>query len=160
MTAGVGPTVDEFSELPNPVREAMVLVSVWNEELRDEREVSVNRLTPAHIAKFTRALRARLLDTASGFGKAYPNLLVDEVRLDGSERRIKGSYRALARAITLSKEAKPDAVPSFAPEWRPHGKPNQPRLSSGSPKPSYGRDGAGCSDPFRYAATNGLTTVS
>ena len=93
-------------------------------ELRDKREVSVNRLTPAQIAKFTRALRARLLDTASGFGKAYLNLLVDEVRLDGSERRIKGSYRALARAITLSKEAKPDAMPSFVPEWRPHGDSN------------------------------------
>lgn len=74
-----------------------------------------------HIAKFTRALRVRLLDTASGFGKAYLNLLVDEIRLDGNELRIKGSYRALARAITLSREAKPDAVPSFVPEWRPHG---------------------------------------
>ena len=34
------------------------------------------------------ALRARLLDTASGFGKAYLNLLVDEIRLDGKGRPI------------------------------------------------------------------------
>src|SRR3990172_9723723 len=43
--------------------------------LRNKWDVSVNHLTPAHIAKFTRALKARLLDTASGFGKAYLNLL-------------------------------------------------------------------------------------
>jgi len=43
------------------------------------------------------------LGTASGFGKAYLNLLVDEVRLDGSELRIKGSCSAFARAVTLSK---------------------------------------------------------
>ena len=53
MTAGVGPTVDEFSELPNPVREAMVLVSVWNEELRDERETK-------RMEAFLKAKRKRL----------------------------------------------------------------------------------------------------
>ena len=89
-------------------------------ELRDEREVSVNRLTPAHIAKFTRALRARLLDTASGFGKAYPNLLVDEVRLDGSERRIKGSYRALARATSRYRKKRSRMR---CPAWRRSGVP-------------------------------------
>ena len=64
------------------------------------------------------------MDTASGFGKAYLNLLVDEVRLDGSELRIKGSYGALARAVMLSKEEKPGMVPSFVPDWRPHGDSN------------------------------------
>jgi hypothetical protein len=48
------------------------------------------------------------------------NLLVDEVRLDGSKLHIKGSYGALARAIKLSKEGKLGEVPSFVPEWRPH----------------------------------------
>ena len=61
------------------------------------------------------------MDTASGFGKAYLNLLVDEVRLDGSKLHIKGSYGALARAITLAKEGKLVEVPSFVPEWRSHG---------------------------------------
>ena len=81
-------------------------------------EVPLNRLTPAHVQKFTRALRTRLLDTVSGFGKAYLNLLVDEIRLDGNELHIKGSDRALARAVSLSKEGKLGEVPSFVPEWR------------------------------------------
>ena len=53
----------------------------------------------------------------SGFGKAYLNLLVDEIRLDGNELRVQGSYRALARAVSLSKVGKLDAVPSFVSAW-------------------------------------------
>lgn len=86
--------------------------------LRDKWEVALNKLTPVHILKFTRALRTRLLDTASRFGKAYLNLLVDDIRLDGNELHVKGSYRALVRAVSLSKEGKLDIVPSFVPEWR------------------------------------------
>ncbi|MBI4192946.1 MAG: recombinase zinc beta ribbon domain-containing protein [Betaproteobacteria bacterium] len=86
--------------------------------LRDQWAVPLNKLAPAHVQKFTRGLRSRLLDTASGFGKAYINLLVDEIRLDGNKLHIQGSYRALARAVSLSKEGKLDTVPSFVPEWR------------------------------------------
>lgn len=86
--------------------------------LRDKWEVPLNKLAPVHVQKFTGALRARLLDTASGFGKAYINLLVDEIRLDESNLHIQGSYRALARAVSLSKEGKLGTVSSFVPEWR------------------------------------------
>ena len=60
--------------------------------LRDKWEVPHNELAPVHVPKFTRALRARLLDTTSGFGKAYLNLLVDEIRLDGDELHMQSSY--------------------------------------------------------------------
>jgi hypothetical protein len=43
---------------------------------------------------------------------------VDEIRLDGNELHVKGNYRALARAVSLSKEGKLGEVPSFVPEWR------------------------------------------
>ena len=68
--------------------------------------------------------RVRLLDTTPGFGEANLNMLVDEVRLDGNELHIKGSYGALARAVTLSRKGKLGEVPSFVPEWRPHGDSN------------------------------------
>ena len=86
--------------------------------LRDKWEVPLNKLTPVHVQKFTRVLRTRFLDTESGFGKAYLNLLVNEIRLDGNELHIRGSYRALARAVSLSREGKLGNVPSFVPEWR------------------------------------------
>ena len=99
-----------------------VLVAIAT--LRDQWEVPLNKLAPVHVRKFAGALRTRLLDRASGFGKAYINLLVDEIRLDGSKLHIQGSYRALARAVSLSKEGKLDTVPSFVPEWRPEDESN------------------------------------
>ncbi len=98
--------------------------------LRYKWEVPLNKLTPAHVQKFTHALRTRLLDTTSGFGKAYLNLLVDEIRLDGNELHVKGSYRALARAVSLLKGGKLGAVPSFVPEWRARGDSNPLPLGS------------------------------
>ena len=77
-----------------------------------------------HVRKFAGALRTRLLDRDSGFGKAYINLLVDEICLDGSKLYIRGSERALARAVSLSKDGKLDAVSSFVPEWRPEDESN------------------------------------
>ena len=105
-------------------------VLVASAALRDKWEVPLNKLTPLHIQKFTTALRTRFLDTASGFGKAYLNLLVDEIRLDGNELHIRGSYRALARAVSLSKEGKLSEVPSFVPEWRARTDSNRLPLGS------------------------------
>ena len=114
-------TLQERSQKLQARRQDVLVASA---ALRDKWEVPLNKLTTAHVQKFTRALRARLLDTTSGFGKAYLNLLVDEIRLDGNELHVKGSYRALARAVSLSKEGKLDTVPSFVPEWRPQGDSN------------------------------------
>ena len=114
-------TLQERSQKLQARRQDVLVASA---ALRDKWEVPLNRLTPAHVQKFTRALRTRLLDTTSGFGKAYLNLLVDEMRLDGNELYIKGSHRALARAVSISKEGKPGEVPSFVPEWRPEDESN------------------------------------
>jgi len=108
-------TLQERSQKLQARRQDVLVASA---ALRDKWEVPLNKLTPAHVQKFTRALRTRLLDTTSGFGKAYLNLLVDEIRLDGNELHIQGSYRALARAVSLAKEGKLDTVPSYIPEWR------------------------------------------
>ena len=58
---------------------------------------------------------------------------MDEIRLDSNELHIRGSYRALARAVTLSKEEKLDEVPSLVPEWRARDDSNvRPLPSEGS----------------------------
>jgi DNA invertase Pin-like site-specific DNA recombinase len=94
-----------------------ILVAIAS--LREKWQLPLSTITPAQVERFARALQTRLLDTASGFGKAYLNLLVDEIRLDGNELRIQGNYGALARAVSLSKEGKLDKVPSFVPVWHP-----------------------------------------
>jgi hypothetical protein len=51
-------------------------------------------------------------------GKAYLRLLVDEIRLEGDELKIRGSYRRLADAMGLMEKMKLGEVPSFIPDWR------------------------------------------
>ncbi len=114
-------TLQERSQKLQARRQDVLVASA---ALRDKWNIPATKLTPKHIEKFTQALRERLLDTGSGFGKAYVNLLLDEIRLDGNVLRIKGSYSALARAVTLSRQGKLEQVPSFVPEWRPQGDAN------------------------------------
>lgn len=78
-------TLQEYSQKRQARRQDVLAAST---ELRDKWEVPLNKRAPAHVQKFTRVLRARLLDTGSGFGKAYLNLRVDEIRLDGDKLHI------------------------------------------------------------------------
>src|SRR5262249_24444040 len=91
---------------------------------RDRGQLALTKLSPKQITTFCTALRDRLLDPNAGFGKAYVNLLVDEIRLEGDKLNVRGSYDALAQAIGLGKMGKREGVPSFIPDWRPHGDSN------------------------------------
>ena len=108
-------TLQERSQKLHARRQDVLVASA---SLRNRWKVPLDKLRPAHIHKFTGALRTRFLDRASGFGKAYLNLLVNDIRLDGNTLRIQGSYRALAGAVSISREGKLGEVPSFIQEWR------------------------------------------
>lgn len=71
------------------------------------------------LEAFTKALRSKLLDRPSGFGKEYLKLLVSEIRINGHQAVITGSYSALAHAIDESKMDSLDRVPRFVPNWLP-----------------------------------------
>ena len=60
-----------------------------------------------NINALSRALRSKLLDRESRFGKEYLKLLVNEIRINGDEAQISGSYAVLAGAIA---EIKKDTV--------------------------------------------------
>jgi len=87
-------------------------------KLTDRQRLTLQRVTAAKIETFCRVLKARLSDATSGFGKAYLRLLVEEIRLEGDELKIRGSYRRLADAVGLMESMKLGEVPSFIPEWR------------------------------------------
>jgi site-specific DNA recombinase len=70
------------------------------------------------LEAFTKALRNRLLDRSSGFGKEYLKLLVNEIRIKDNQAEITGSYSALAHAVTESNSTL-QRVPSFVPNWLP-----------------------------------------
>ena len=85
--------------------------------LKRQREMPTDLLKPQHIKAFSKALRAKLLDRNSRFGKDYLKLLVNEIKIVGNEAHISGSYDALAYAIAETKKGAPQRVPTFVSNW-------------------------------------------
>jgi primosomal protein N'' len=51
--------------------------------IRRQKEMPQQLLSSRNVAAFCQALKARLFDRSSGFGKRYLRLLVDEIRVMG-----------------------------------------------------------------------------
>jgi len=81
---------------------------------RQKVHMPANAISKRQINAFCNALKSRLMDKESGFGKRYLSLLVDEVRVEGKEATMRGSHAALAHALSTSS----GGVPSFMTEWR------------------------------------------
>ena len=79
----------------------------------------IKQLGSKNIDRFCKALKIRLQDQASNFGKEYLKLLVDEIRVEGKEIRIRGSYAALAGVIDKTKVDNSSRVPTFGNVWLP-----------------------------------------
>jgi hypothetical protein len=93
-------------------RQELLILSAGYRRQQKLPDIKQNQLTA-----FTKALRTKLLDRKSGFGKEYLKLLVSEIRIKGNQAEITGSYSALAHAIDESKIGSLDKVPSFVPNW-------------------------------------------
>ncbi len=76
-------------------------------------------LSAKHVKAFCAALRAKMLDARSEFGKRYLKLLVDEIRVEGNTVVMRGSYGALARAMGTKNLGTDAEVPRFGLEWLP-----------------------------------------
>jgi len=69
--------------------------------IKRQKEMPQQFLSSGHVSAFCQALKSRLLDRSSGFGKRYLRLLVDEIRVEGKAVKIRGSYSALAQAVGI-----------------------------------------------------------
>ncbi|MCC7487748.1 MAG: zinc ribbon domain-containing protein [Burkholderiales bacterium] len=87
-------------------------------KLRDRQALAVRRVNANTVDAFCAALKDRFNDPASGLGKAYLRLLVDEIKLAGHELIVRGSHRRLADAIGFMEKKKLGEVPSFVNVWR------------------------------------------
>src|SRR3989304_3898490 len=87
--------------------------------LKRQKEMPQHFLSSSHVTAFCPALKSRLLDRTSGFGRRYLRLLVDEIRVMGKEIRIRGSYSALAQAVSQKSLGTPVGVPRFGYAWLP-----------------------------------------
>jgi hypothetical protein len=82
------------------------------------------------VKAFCAALQERFTDPTSGLGKAYLRLLVEEIKLDGSELVVRGSHRRLADAFGFMEKRKLGEVPSFVDDWRAQKDSNSRPLGS------------------------------
>jgi hypothetical protein len=88
--------------------------------LRRQKELPLAQLGRKHIQAFCAALKEKLRDKASNFGKDYLKLLVNEIRVEKKEVRLTGNYTSLAGALRMStKPGQLPRVPSFVPVWLP-----------------------------------------
>jgi hypothetical protein len=86
--------------------------------IQREAEMPEKMLSPQNVRAFCNAMRKRLADPGSGFGKQYLRLLVKEVQVTGKEIRMRGSYEALGHAMAKKDLGTPEGVPRFVPAWR------------------------------------------
>jgi site-specific DNA recombinase len=64
-------------------------------------------------------LREKLLDRSSGFGKAYLNCLIKEIKVTGRDVVVTGSKETLAMAIADTKKGTSIEVPKSVLGWLP-----------------------------------------
>ncbi|WP_370623254.1 recombinase family protein [Polynucleobacter sp. UB-Tiil-W10] len=82
-----------------------------------KRKQSIPAVKPNQVGLFCNALRSKLLDRDSGFGKDYLRHLVSEIRVTAKEAQISGSKAELARAVGFSKSSAPLMVPTSVNGW-------------------------------------------
>ena len=99
------------------VRRQALLVEIA--QLKHQGTMPLSTLRPNQIILFSNALKDRLLNNKAGFAKDYLKLLVEEIRAEGKEVRMRGSFAALAQAVTQTNKGIHGRVPSFVPKWLP-----------------------------------------
>ena len=82
-----------------------------------KRRQTLPDIKPRQVDLFCKALRMKLMDRASGFGKEYLRRLVSEIRLTGNQAEMTGSKAALAYAVTQMEAGSPLTVPTSVPGW-------------------------------------------
>ncbi len=87
--------------------------------LERDQQLPTELLSPAKVEAFCAALRAKMLDASSDFGKRYLRLLVEEIRVEGDAVVMRGTYRGLAQALATKKMGTSAEVPRFGPRWLP-----------------------------------------
>ena len=87
--------------------------------IKREKEIPLRMIGETHVNGFCKALKSKFFDRASIFSKEYLKLLVDEIRVQQRQITIRGSYLALAHALSTKKLGNPEWVPSFGGVWLP-----------------------------------------
>jgi hypothetical protein len=85
--------------------------------LERQLATSQRRITPDVIGRFGKLLSDGLRGDSPALRQAYVRL-IDEVTVEGDQVQIRGSRKALERAVIATAASGGTKVPSFAREWR------------------------------------------
>ncbi len=121
VAKGLMPLDDTLREHSHQMKARRDNVLLEMGKLKDRHEMALRKVDMPSVQAFCGTLKQTLAAPGSSFGKAYLRLLVDEIRLEGNELKIKGGYGRLADAIGSAggpKAMKLGMVPSFISNWR------------------------------------------
>jgi site-specific DNA recombinase len=87
--------------------------------LERERQLPAELLSSGRVKAFCAALRAKMRDPRSEFGKRYLRLLVEEIRVEGRSVVMRGNHAALAQVVAAKNLSGEETVPRFGLGWLP-----------------------------------------
>ena len=103
----------------NKARREEMLIEIAR--LKQKKGIQLSKFGFIQISGFCSALKEKLRDRSSNFGKEYLKILIDEIKFTGREVIIMGSYAALSEAIPRKKPGPTcvGGVPGFGIGWLP-----------------------------------------
>ena len=116
-------TVQRRAQQNKSAREALFIELAG---VRRDQSSSIDQLKASQVEAFAKTLKAKLLAKDSALAKSYLNLLVDEIVVKDGTAAIKGSYRALAHAVSIDKikVGHLKQVPTSISDWCPRHESN------------------------------------
>ncbi len=90
--------------------------------LRSQHKFFLKEFGPKRINTFCNALRAKLSDKESNFGKEYLKILVAEIRIEGKDVRMFGRYTDVVIAMQKTALGFPVYGPHTRRSWAMEGK--------------------------------------
>ena len=113
---GLDETTQRRAQQLKSAREALLIEQAG---VRREHSLPVDQLKASQVEMFAKTLKAKLLAKDSAIAKSYLNLLVDEIVVKDNTATMKGSYGALAHAVTIGdkKVGHLKQVPTSISDW-------------------------------------------
>jgi hypothetical protein len=87
--------------------------------LKRQQEFSIKDIGPKRINAFCCALRTKFSDKESNFGKEYLELLVEEIRIEGKDVKMRGRYAGVVNVMQKTVPGFPVGLPRTGNVWFP-----------------------------------------
>jgi site-specific DNA recombinase len=112
------PSDRDFAERLTHHRQRTAALTTDILSLERQLACSERRITPDVIGRFGKLLSKGLRGDSPALRQAYVRLLIDDVIVEADKVQIRGSRKALERAVIATAASRGTRVPSFAREWR------------------------------------------